>query len=84
MRGGPGGLNGWVMFGASMAGSNKFFNDDGTSTMNSEGWAKGHRMDGRSLQEGLAPKDSVNWGFNETSPASIPAPAPCSTRIRTR
>ena len=41
LRGGPGGLNGWMMFGASMAGSNKFFNEDGTSTMNSEGWVKG-------------------------------------------
>src|SRR5215510_10086006 len=41
LRGGSGGLNGWMMFGASMAGSNAFFNDDGTSTMNSPGWAKG-------------------------------------------
>lgn len=41
MRGGPGGLNGWVIFAASMAGDNKFFNEDGTSTMNSEGWKKG-------------------------------------------
>ncbi|MGO7428751.1 ABC transporter substrate-binding protein, partial [Rhizobium ruizarguesonis] len=37
MRGGPGGLNGWMIFAASMAGSNKYFNDDGTSTMNSPG-----------------------------------------------
>src|SRR6478752_7915971 len=41
MRGGPGGLNGWMIFAAPMAGPNKYFNDDGTSTMNSEGWVKG-------------------------------------------
>lgn len=35
LRGGPGGLNGWVMFGASMAGSNEFFTKDGTSTFDS-------------------------------------------------
>jgi multiple sugar transport system substrate-binding protein len=66
LRGGPGGLNGWVMFGATMAGSNKFFNDDGTSTMNSEGWAKGLEWVVDLYKKGLAPKDSVNWGFNET------------------
>ena len=41
LRGGPGGLNGWMMFGATMAGANTFFNEDGTSTLNSEGWVKG-------------------------------------------
>ena len=65
LRGGPGGLNGWVMFGATMAGSNTFFNEDGTSTLNSEGWVKGLDLARRPLQERLAPKDSVNWGFNE-------------------
>jgi multiple sugar transport system substrate-binding protein len=65
LRGGPGGLNGWVMFGASMAGSNSFFNDDGTSTMNSAGWVKGITWVVDLYKKGLAPKDSVNWGFNE-------------------
>ena len=65
LRGGPGGLNGWVMFGASMAGSNAFFNEDGTSTMNSEGWVKGLTWVVDLYKKGLAPKDSVNWGFNE-------------------
>ena len=65
LRGGPGGLNGWVMFGASMAGSNKYFNDDGTSTMNSPGWAKGIEWMVDLYKKGYAPKDSVNWGFNE-------------------
>ena len=65
LRGGPGGLNGWVMFGASMAGSNKFFNEDGTSTFNSEGWVKGLTWLIDLYKNGYAPKDSVNWGFNE-------------------
>ncbi|TIU17583.1 MAG: extracellular solute-binding protein, partial [Mesorhizobium sp.] len=56
---------GWMMFGATMAGSNKFFNDDGTSTMNSEGWIKGLTWVVDLYKKGLAPKDSVNWGFNE-------------------
>ncbi|MBC2775398.1 sugar ABC transporter substrate-binding protein [Rhizobium sp. AQ_MP] len=65
LRGGPGGLNGWVMFGASMAGSNEFFTEDGTSTFNSEGWVKGLTWLIDLYKEGYAPKDSVNWGFNE-------------------
>ena len=65
LRGGPGGLNGWVMFAATMAGDNTFFNDDGTSTWNSEGWVKGIDWFVDLYKNGLAPKDSVNWGFNE-------------------
>lgn len=65
LRGGPGGLNGWVMFGASMAGSNEFFTQDGTSTFNSEGWVKGLTWLIDLYKQGYAPKDSVNWGFNE-------------------
>lgn len=65
LRGGPGGLNGWVMFGASMAGDNSFFKEDGTSTINSEGWVKGLTWLIDLYKNGSAPKDSVNWGFNE-------------------
>jgi multiple sugar transport system substrate-binding protein len=65
MRGGPGGLNGWMIFAASMAGTNTYFNDDGTSTMNSPGWSKGISWMVDLYKKGLAPKDSVNWGFNE-------------------
>jgi multiple sugar transport system substrate-binding protein len=65
LRGGPGGLNGWVMFQAAMAGSNVFFNPDGTSTMASPGWIKGTAWMVSLYKEGLAPRDSVNWGFNE-------------------
>jgi multiple sugar transport system substrate-binding protein len=65
LRGGPGGLNGWVMFGASMAGSNEFFTEDGASTFDSPGWVKGLTYVIDLYKNGLAPKDSVNWGFNE-------------------
>jgi multiple sugar transport system substrate-binding protein len=50
LRGGPGGLNGWIMMAATMNGDNTFFDADGKSTLN---------------QKGYAPKDSVSWGFNE-------------------
>ncbi|XUY30211.1 ABC transporter substrate-binding protein (plasmid) [Agrobacterium sp. rho-8.1] len=65
LRGGPGGLNGWVMFGASMAGSNEFFTKDGQSTFDSPGWVKGLTYLVDLYKNGYAPKDSVNWGFNE-------------------
>ena len=65
MRGGPGGLNGWMMAAATMAGDNRYFTEDGTSTMDSEGWAKGIEWYVNLYKDGLAPRDSVNWGFNE-------------------
>lgn len=65
LRGGPGGLNGWVMFGATNAGSNAFFKDDGTSTFTDPGWVGGIKFLTDIYKDGLAPKDSVNWGFNE-------------------
>ena len=65
LRGGPGGLNGWVMFGAANAGSNQFFKEDGTSTFADPGWVGGLTFLTDIYKDGLAPKDSVNWGFNE-------------------
>ncbi len=65
LRGGPGGLNGWVMFGATMNGDNAFFTQDGTSTFNQDGWVKGLTYVVDLYKNGHAPKDSINWGFNE-------------------
>ncbi len=65
LRGGPGGLNGWVMFAATEAGSNQFFKEDGTSTFADPGWVKGVAWLVDLYKNGYAPKDSVNWGFNE-------------------
>jgi multiple sugar transport system substrate-binding protein len=65
LRGGPGGLNGWMMFDATEAGSDKFFNDDGTSTLSQPDYVKGSAFLIDLYKSGAAPKDSVNWGFNE-------------------
>lgn len=65
LRGGPGGLNGWMMFGASNTGSDAFFNETGASTLDSPGWVEGIDYLASLYQDGLAPPDSVNWGFNE-------------------
>ncbi|HEX7199690.1 MAG TPA: extracellular solute-binding protein, partial [Dongiaceae bacterium] len=65
LRGGPGGLNGWVMFGAGMNGDNSFFTKDGTSTFADPGWVKGMSWLVDLYKNGYAPKDAVNWGFNE-------------------
>ena len=65
LRGGPGGLNGWVMFGAIANGDNAFFDDAGKSTFDSEGWVSGLTYLTDLYEDGLAPPDSVNWGFNE-------------------
>lgn len=65
LRGGPGGLNGWVMFGATANGDNSFFKADGTSTFADPGWVKGLTFLVDLYKKGYAPRDSVNWSFNE-------------------
>ncbi|MCP4381457.1 MAG: sugar ABC transporter substrate-binding protein [Hyphomicrobiales bacterium] len=65
LRGGTGGLNGWIMFGATMRGDNAFFTEDGKSTLNEPDSVKGIQFLIDLYQNGYAPKDSVNWGFNE-------------------
>jgi multiple sugar transport system substrate-binding protein len=65
MRGGPGGLNAWIMFGAAIAGNNVFFGPDGSSTLSGADWVKGTAWMVDLYKDGLAPRDSVNWGFNE-------------------
>ena len=65
LRGGPGGLNGWMMFGATMNGDDDYFAPDGTSNLASDGWVKGMTYLADLYKDGLAPQDSINWGFNE-------------------
>ncbi|MEZ5888713.1 MAG: sugar ABC transporter substrate-binding protein [Paracoccaceae bacterium] len=65
LRGGPGGANGWVMMAATMNGSNEFFTADGKSRINEPGSVAGIQFLMDLYQKGYAPKDSVNWGFNE-------------------
>ncbi|MEP3276992.1 MAG: sugar ABC transporter substrate-binding protein [Stappiaceae bacterium] len=65
LRGGPGGTNGWIMFAAVMNGTNEFFTEDGKSRINEPGSVEGIQFMIDMYQKGYAPKDSVNWGFNE-------------------
>ncbi len=65
LRGGPGGTNGWIMFAATMNGTNEFFTEDGQSRINEPGSVEGIQFMIDMYQNGYAPRDSVNWGFNE-------------------
>lgn len=65
MRGGVGGTNAWMMFMAAMNGSPAFFDAEGNSTLTQPGALKGAQLLVDMYQSGAAPKDSVNWGFNE-------------------
>ena len=65
MRGGVGGTNAWMMFMAAMNGSPDFFDKQGNSTLTQPGALKGAQLLVDMYQSGGAPKDSVNWGFNE-------------------
>jgi multiple sugar transport system substrate-binding protein len=66
LRGGPGAFNGMHMFMNIADGKGGYFTDDGTSTINDEGSVKGLQMLADMYKNGLAPKDAVSWGFNET------------------
>lgn len=65
LRGGPGGTNGWIMFAAAMNGTNEFFTEDGKSRINEPGSVEGIQFMIDMYEDGSAPRDSVNWGFNE-------------------
>lgn len=65
LRGGPGGTNGWIMMAAVMNGTNEFFTADGKSRIDEPGSVAGLQFLMDLYQKGYAPKDSVNWGFNE-------------------
>ncbi len=65
LRGGPGGVNGWMMFGALEAGNDVYFHPDGTSTFTDPGWIRGFATLAGLYRNGLAPPDSVNWGYND-------------------
>ncbi|MGP1395155.1 MAG: ABC transporter substrate-binding protein [Inquilinaceae bacterium] len=65
LRGGRGGFNGWYMAMAAMNGKGDYFNEDGTSTFDEPGAVEGFQFLVDLYQNGYAPRDSVNWGFNE-------------------
>ena len=57
--------NGYIMMMANMMGHDNYFDEDGNSTLNSPDAIKGLQFLVDLYQNGYAPKDSVNWGFNE-------------------
>ncbi|TLV23828.1 sugar ABC transporter substrate-binding protein [Klebsiella indica] len=65
LRGGVGGTNAWMMFMTAMNGSPAFFDKEGNSTLTQPGAIKGAQLLVDMYQQGGAPKDSINWGFNE-------------------
>jgi multiple sugar transport system substrate-binding protein len=65
LRGGPGATNGYIMFMLTQMGSNEFFDAEGNSTLDRPEAVAGLQTLVDMYQKGYAPKDSVNWGFNE-------------------
>jgi multiple sugar transport system substrate-binding protein len=65
LRGGPGGFSGITMFMNTMDGKPGYFNKDGSSTFSDPGSVQGLQLLAQMYKDGSAPKDSVNWGFNE-------------------
>ncbi|MDJ1159971.1 sugar ABC transporter substrate-binding protein [Chelatococcus sp. SYSU_G07232] len=65
LRGGPGSFSGVQMFMNIANGKGGYFNADGSATFNEPGAVKGLEMLADIYKKGFAPKDSVNWGFNE-------------------
>ena len=65
LRGGPGGLNGWMMFGATANGDQHLLQGGRHLDLADPGWVKGVTFLTDLYKNGYAPKDAVNWGFNE-------------------
>lgn len=65
LRGGPGGVTGWLIAMTSMEGSGRWFDDEGRSIFYSDAAKAGAEMLVDIYASGAAPRDSVNWGFNE-------------------
>jgi multiple sugar transport system substrate-binding protein len=65
LRGGPGGANGYIMMMLNMMGHDDYFDAAGNSNLNSPDAIKGLQFLIDLYQNGYAPRDSVNWGFNE-------------------
>jgi len=65
LRGGRGGFNDWTVFSNAIAGNNQFFHPDGTSTLTDPDKIQGLTFFIDYYRRGLAPRDSISWGFNE-------------------
>ncbi|WOI57728.1 sugar ABC transporter substrate-binding protein [Palleronia sp. LCG004] len=65
LRGSTGGFVGWWLAVSGMTGAESWFNEDGTSVFASPEAIEGIQMMLDLYEDGAAPRDSVNWGFNE-------------------
>jgi multiple sugar transport system substrate-binding protein len=65
LRGGPGATNGYIMMMLNFLGENKYFGEDGKSTLDDPAAVKGLQFLVDMYQKSYVPRDSVNWGFNE-------------------
>jgi multiple sugar transport system substrate-binding protein len=65
LRGGPGATNGYIMMMLNFLGENKYFDEEGNSTLNDPKAIQGLQFIVDMYQKGYVPQDSVNWGFNE-------------------
>lgn len=65
LRGSRGGFNGWYMMMAAMNGNGAYFDEEGVSTFADPGAVAGFQFLVDMYRNGYAPRDSVNWGFNE-------------------
>jgi multiple sugar transport system substrate-binding protein len=64
LRGGPGATNGYIMFMMTMRGDDTYF-VNGESTLAGPKAVEGLKFIADLYKQGYAPRDSVNWGFNE-------------------
>ncbi len=65
LRGGIGSLNSWFMMATAMGGTNNFFTSEGKSKINEPNFVKGIQFLIDIYQKGYAPKESIDWGYNE-------------------
>jgi multiple sugar transport system substrate-binding protein len=65
LRGGPGATNGYIMMMLNFLGENKYFDEEGNSTLNDPKAIQGLQFIVDMYQKRYVPEDSVNWGFNE-------------------
>ena len=84
LRGGPGGTNGWIMMAAVMNGTNEFFTEDGQSRLNEPGSVEGSSSSWTSTRRAMRRRTRSTGASTRSWRASIPAPAPSSTRTPTR
>jgi multiple sugar transport system substrate-binding protein len=65
LRGSKGGFGGWYMSMAAENGTGDWWDAQGNSTFNQPGAVKGLQFLVDLYKKGYAPKDSINWAFNE-------------------